>query len=247
MEAPGSADVQMDTEGSRETFIRVTNHGKMRSWIAFSLNFFASDGEKRLILHTLPSAVDPDVESDRQPPPSVTAKEASTATSVTPRLISVVEVVKREFIKNLEKDRSPRLKGLHQYNEILTLEELGVTVKPSRAKEGQENPTETEENTRSQQILQALSGKHQLVSSVHPTIPPFHCLFFSSQSPRQTQSPFLRITLSLVELPDLLLRGATYQPPIIRKVSKSAKMRAKKRAKSALAKQTTAGAAPAGN
>jgi Ser/Thr protein kinase RdoA (MazF antagonist) len=77
-----------------------------------------------------------------------------------------VEVIKREFIKNLEKDGSPRLKGLHQYNEILTLEELGVAVKPPRSKEDQENANaiQTEETTRSQQILQALSGRHQLVS-----------------------------------------------------------------------------------
>jgi len=72
-----------------------------------------------------------------------------------------VEVIKREFIKNLEKDRSPRLKGLHQYNEIVTLEELGVSVKPPHAKEDQENSTQAEETTRSQQILQALSGRHQ--------------------------------------------------------------------------------------
>ena len=41
MDAPGSTDVQMDPGESHESFIRVTNHGKMRSWIAFSLNFFA--------------------------------------------------------------------------------------------------------------------------------------------------------------------------------------------------------------
>ena len=127
-----------------------------------------------------------------------------------------MEVIKREFIKNLEKDRSPRLKGLHQYNEMLTLEELGVTVKPSRPKEDQENAVETEETTRSQQILQALSGRHQLVSLTLSTLLFFHrFLFFCfPYSPRETQSPFLRITLSLVELPDLLLRGATCVPSL---------------------------------
>jgi hypothetical protein len=105
-------------------------------------------------------------------------QEASTATSVTPRLISVVEVIKREFIKNLEKDRSPRLKGLHQYNEILTLEKLGVTLRPPRAKEDQENSAQREETARSQQILQALSGRHQLVSFVLTTLPPFTLFLF---------------------------------------------------------------------
>jgi len=41
METPATEDVQMDSGESNEKFIRVTNHGKMRSWIAFSLNFFA--------------------------------------------------------------------------------------------------------------------------------------------------------------------------------------------------------------
>ncbi|KDR76698.1 hypothetical protein GALMADRAFT_139592 [Galerina marginata CBS 339.88] len=50
-------------------------------------------------------------------------------------------------------------------------------------------------------------------------------------SPRQTQTPFMRITCSLSEHPDLLERGATYQPPTERKLSKSGKQRAKKRAK----------------
>ena len=103
-----------------------------------------------------------------------------------------MEVIKREFIKNLENDRSPRLKGLHQYNEMLTLEELGVTVKPSRPKEDQENSVETEETTRSQQILQALSGKHQLVSLILPTLlffQRFLFLFFFPVKPTRNTIP----------------------------------------------------------
>jgi hypothetical protein len=101
-----------------------------------------------------------------------------------------VEVIKREFIKNLEKVRSPRLKGLHQYNEIVTLEELGATVKPLRAQENQENSTQAEETTRSQQILQALSGRHQLVSLVRTTLPFFTVFhFFSFRKAHDKHNP----------------------------------------------------------
>jgi hypothetical protein len=210
METSGPADAPMDIEGRHEKHIRVTNHGKMRSWIAFSLKFFAvcfvlcdvpgtysseqaSDEDKRLIFHTLPSTVDPEADQLRLPT-SVTQQDASTATSVTPRLISVVEVIKREFIKNLENDRSPRLKGLHQYNEIVTLEELGVTVTASHTKEGQGIPTETEETRRSQAILLALSGRHQSVCSIHPSYPHFTISSSSKahdkHNPRFFGSPF---------------------------------------------------------
>jgi len=42
MEAPATADAQMGSAESHEHFIRVTNHGKMRSWIAFSLDFLST-------------------------------------------------------------------------------------------------------------------------------------------------------------------------------------------------------------
>ncbi|KAF8922624.1 hypothetical protein CPB85DRAFT_1427913 [Mucidula mucida] len=52
----------------------------------------------------------------------------------------------------------------------------------------------------------------------------------------------MKITLSLVELPELKDKGATYQPPLKRKMSKSAKTRAKKREKKA---DDSAGGLPA--
>jgi len=203
MEKPGPADAPMDTDGRHERYIRVTNHGKMRSWIAFSLNFFAvcfvfcqvpgiylygqaSDEDKRLVLHTLPSKINPEADLSRQPPISVTQQDASTATSVTPRLVSVVEVIKREFIKNLEKDRSPRLKGLHQYNEIMTLEELGIAVTPSLSNKDHAILAATEEARRSQAILLALSGQHQSVHLILPSLPRFNG---SSSKARDKNNP----------------------------------------------------------
>lgn len=67
-----------------------------------------------LVLHTLP-----------RDPPSQTTGDLNNATLVIPRLISVVEIIKREYIKLLGDTHSQRFVGLHQYNQLGTLEDLG--------------------------------------------------------------------------------------------------------------------------
>lgn len=58
-----------------------------------------------------------------------------------------MEIIKREYIKELDKKRSPRLVGLHQYNEIGSLEESFMSG-------------ETTEEQRAQRIAMALEGKN---------------------------------------------------------------------------------------
>ncbi|KAK0506040.1 hypothetical protein EDD18DRAFT_15291 [Armillaria luteobubalina] len=175
--------------------IRITNHGKMQTWVAFALEHLQKDEFKPIVLHTLPMLRDP---QETKP-----AKGSlSAATTTIPRLISVVEIIKREYIKILESNHLPRLFGLHQYNEVGSLEDLEL---------GEEDTTpEDKEEKRAVSILMALEGKNY---------------------PKQIQTPFMRITLSHCELPELVAEGATYQPPLRRKLSKSAKARAKKREK----------------
>ncbi|KAK0478541.1 hypothetical protein IW261DRAFT_1337768 [Armillaria novae-zelandiae] len=176
--------------------IRITNHGKMQSWVAFALGTL-TDGSEPIVLHTLPILQNPQVKGS-----------LSTATTTIPRLISVVEIIKREYIKILESKHLPRLFGLHQYNEVGSLEDLEL---------GEEDTTpEDREEKRAASIMMALEGKNY---------------------PKQIQTPFMRITLSHCELPELVAKGATYQPPLRRKLSKSAKARAKKREK--IAQETT--------
>ncbi|KAK0233276.1 hypothetical protein IW262DRAFT_1487642 [Armillaria fumosa] len=177
--------------------IRITNHGKMQTWIAFALEHLQKDGSKPIALHTLPTLWNPqEVKSAKG--------SLSAATTTIPRLISVVEIIKREYIKILESKHLPRLFGLHQYNEVGSLEDLEL---------GEEDTTpEDKEKKRAVSIITALEGKNY---------------------PKQIQTPFMRITLSHCELPELVAKGATYQPPLRRKLSKSAKARAKKREKKA--------------
>ncbi|KAJ3506938.1 hypothetical protein NLJ89_g6576 [Agrocybe chaxingu] len=188
--------------------IRITNSGKIKSWVVVSLAFFENETQaKSITLHTLPASVGDDASLERVVGKDPVLRKQTTATiSTIPRLISVAEIIKREFVKTLEAKRSSRMKGLHQYNEIGTLEALGLTVAPAT----EDGTPLTGEDARSHNILEALSGRNYA---------------------RQTQSPYMRITLSTIERPDLVERGATYQPPTIRKLSKSAKARAKKQEK----------------
>jgi hypothetical protein len=61
-----------------------------------------------LVLHTLPVAQ------------SSSSASLSACTLSVPRLISVVEIIKREYLKTL---KGCETQGLHQYNEIASLKE----------------------------------------------------------------------------------------------------------------------------
>lgn len=93
-----------------------------------------------LVFHTLP-----------RDPPDQANNDLHNVTSIIPRLISVVEIIKREFLKRLHEKHSKRLVGLHQYNQLGTLEDLGY------------GESEGTPQSRDQQIAYALEGKNQCV------------------------------------------------------------------------------------
>jgi len=72
------------------------------------------------------------------------------STAVVPRLISVAEIIKREYLKQLREKQPSRLSGLHQYNEIHCLEDTGTQV-------------DTGEDTND--IVAALEGKNLCVGT----------------------------------------------------------------------------------
>ncbi|KXN82469.1 hypothetical protein AN958_02530 [Leucoagaricus sp. SymC.cos] len=180
----------MDVDDTGPKQLRITSNGKIKAFVAFALKFFKESDSRPLVLHTLP-----------RDPPGQTQGDLNNATLVIPRLISVVEIIKREYLKALHDEHSPRLTGLHQYNQLGTLEELGY----GESGDGSEN--------RDEEIAFALEGKNYV---------------------KLKQTPCLRITLSLEKIPELD-QSATYQPPSMRKLSKSAKARAKRRERKARA------------
>jgi hypothetical protein len=111
-----------------------------------------------VILHTLPSEIEPASQPSQEPGKlSVKQQTASHASLTVPRLISVAEIIKREYLNVLQEKRSSRMFGLYQYNQIGTLEQLGVSVNPSAAAADKPSP----EDLRSLQIIDALRGKNQ--------------------------------------------------------------------------------------
>ncbi|KAJ7108724.1 hypothetical protein C8R44DRAFT_884761 [Mycena epipterygia] len=188
--------------------IRITNHGKIKTWVAFALDFLEKHEHIPIVLHTLPAPpkstpASENVEGAEPVQPVKNPPSVSHTASTVPRLISVVEIIKREYVKKLELEHSSTLTGLHQYNEVGTLEDLGLAVT------GTELPLDAD-SLRSQEIVAALEGKTHL---------------------KIKQTPFMKITLSRVDLSELT--NATYQPPLVRKMSKSARARTKRREKKA--------------
>lgn len=88
---------------------------------------------------------------------TINQQTASHASLAIPRLISVAEIIKREYVNILRESRSSRLHGLYQYNQIGTLEQLGVTVNPGTADSSNASPAEL----RKIQIIEALKGQNQ--------------------------------------------------------------------------------------
>lgn len=105
--------------------------------------------EVPLRLHTLPvpkkDVIGSAAEAPTDPKPDAKEPGLLPSTLAIPRLVSVVEIIKREYLKTLEISHSRSLVGLYQYNEIGFLEhEAG----------------EPAERNRAQSIALALEGKN---------------------------------------------------------------------------------------
>ncbi|KAI6155340.1 hypothetical protein BKA82DRAFT_991732 [Pisolithus tinctorius] len=88
-------------DGADTTFsIRVTRHGKIRVWVKKALEFFQVNPETPLVLYSGPS---------------------DASASAIPKLISVVEIIKRQYLEG-------HLVGLHQFNQLLFEERSQVPV-----------------------------------------------------------------------------------------------------------------------
>ncbi|KAG8736730.1 hypothetical protein FRC10_008987 [Ceratobasidium sp. 414] len=174
--------------------MRIAAHGKISGLVTFALKFLKENPTRPLVLHTLPHKRDTarqDGKDVSATEPAAKKRKITPSTNDIPRLISVVEIIKREFTD------AP----LHQYNELGCLDEPTVEG-------GALIPNEPGEER--QAVLQkVLQGKDHI--------------------PIQ-RTPYMKITLSRVALPEFGTAGATYQVPVPKKVSRSAKARRRRRA-----------------
>ncbi|KAH9933668.1 uncharacterized protein BXZ73DRAFT_46171 [Epithele typhae] len=188
--------------------LRITSHGKITQWVAFALEHFKAHEDRPLVLHTLPiqrdrepqQMAEGDVQGETEGGKKEKTERLHPAMATIPRLVSVTEIIKREYLKTLDVKQAEGgvFSGLHQYNEIGSLEDAGLDERAG-----------DEEQERMASLARALQGRNHL---------------------KMKKTAFMRVTLSRTELPGLVLRGATHQPPGTRKLSRSTRARLRKRA-----------------
>ena len=111
------------------------------------------------------------------------------STAAIAKLISVTEIIKREYLKLPHTS----LVGLYQYNELGTLEDLGLSPHP------QQEDGEDVEMVRSQAIIEALDGVKKFVTTIYTAV----CLLTGLNSIRIQRTPYMRVALSPREILDL--------------------------------------------
>lgn len=191
--------------------MRITQGGKIRAWVDYALKFFEENEEKALVLHTLPAAnkggsvkiertgVDADDNDETDIAMKDKKKGLSPSTITIPRLITVAEIIKREYLLAMDAKRLPDLVGLYQYNEMGCIENGVENEADEETDEGAED--------RMKMLAEALAGKNIKIE----------------------RTPYMRITLCRKELAGMKNRNTTAQAPLKRKLSKSARGRLRKR------------------
>ncbi|KAI0794855.1 hypothetical protein C8Q75DRAFT_747748 [Abortiporus biennis] len=185
--------------------MRITTHGKINSFVSFALDFLQKNPTKTLTLHTLPSTTThpSSSPSTNEQGTQATKDSFTSVTSSIPRLVSTVEIIKREYLKiqDISTAENGAIHGLNQYNELGNLEDITDTVHvgPQR---------EDEERERMNKIVAALKGKNHL---------------------QQKKIPYMKITLCRQEVARFKGKKISHQSPSIRRLSKSTKTRLKKR------------------
>jgi len=96
VDQPELAAASSEEAGTPDS-IRITRHGKLRVWIKKALDFFESHPDKPLVLYSAPADV---------------------SASTIARLVSVVEIIQREYLKGRDVSAGDA-SGLHQYNQLL--------------------------------------------------------------------------------------------------------------------------------
>ncbi len=164
-----------------------------------------------MTLHTLPATTSgpppPESKNDTEEVADPAGQQGTkkkcgipNSTLLVPRLVSVVEIIKREYLKKLDTslaDGSGSLSGLYQYNE------LGEAISSNDGSEAVDS-----EEQRSLAISHALSGKKLYVDSfLTPETPRSYMTDLCQTSPKLRQkSAFMKITLCRAPLPDLATR-----------------------------------------
>ncbi|KWU45496.1 hypothetical protein RHOSPDRAFT_32797 [Rhodotorula sp. JG-1b] len=204
--------------------LRVASHTDMTAAVKFSLEKLATASKRPLVLHTLPPP--PTSSSSPEPAPSTSAvqissKQVETAVDAIPKLVSILEIIKREFPScsgtgggGGAAKPNDLLPPLHQYTRLTTFETaLDFQHLPSTESQAEDQDLEAVRQELVQ--LEWLSGRAG-----------------KAKRPRKRHSPCMLVVLSREPLSALTKSPHyTYQKPI---------SRSKKRPRSVLREEATA-------
>ncbi|GAA6039187.1 hypothetical protein JCM8097_000460 [Rhodosporidiobolus ruineniae] len=213
--------------------VRITSQASLNSLVSFALGHLREPAAPPLVLHSLPFAAPastskhpqtstPAVSAAPAPAPAPpgeaqikNSKKADASVAALPKLVSVVEILKREWLRvppspspssgslsagpaipAEDEDASPR-KGLHHYTLLTTLEALKLadgTPRPKASEEEEEQMRREEDELVMMGWLTGGAGR--------------------KKRPRRKHSPCMVVILSPTPLPSLTAsKGWTYQPP----------------------------------
>ncbi|BGP43494.1 hypothetical protein JCM10449v2_007529 [Rhodotorula kratochvilovae] len=199
--------------------VRVASHSQIRALVAFSLEHLRHPDPAPLLLHCLPPA----------PSPSTPAKTLEASAAALPKLVSVAELVKREWLRldpapssssssanalpttstpaSLELHApapapAPPREGLHQYTRLTSFEALGL-VAPPAPEDGQQGGGDGAPHTAEEveRMRQELVAIEWLTGRAG-----------KKRRPRRKHTPCMVVVLSVSPL-DALPSSFTHQPP----------------------------------
>ncbi|GAA5892826.1 hypothetical protein JCM6882_000589 [Rhodosporidiobolus microsporus] len=213
--------------------LRVTSQSSLNNLVGFSLAHLRHRSPAPLVLHCLPSPTPPSssvAQPTPAPPPAAALpvpagapsdkrdKAAETSVAALPKLVSVCEIIKREWFSvplssvpsssTSAPERAPspslrepggeeqrRQEGLHHYSLLTTLEALAL-ADPERRSGRDREEKEMEEAEAELVKMNWLTGGAG-----------------RRKRPRRKHSPCMIIVLSPSPLPSLSSKSWTYQPP----------------------------------
>lgn len=115
-------DIEPPVENKAIHEVRITDHTKIKQYVTFCLNYLKENPGATLVLHTLPHGSQPREEDAGEEPPATKKRKLAAPIDNIPRLISVAEIIKREFARAVASkeagDGNPHGTLLHQYNVV---------------------------------------------------------------------------------------------------------------------------------
>ncbi|KAL7412002.1 hypothetical protein BDY24DRAFT_394266 [Mrakia frigida] len=221
---PPAAEVAAETSPH---LMRISTQGHLKNYVAFALKFLQENPPRPLTMHTLPPTPTPTSaeplasSSTFKPKPS---KARSNTTHLIPKLISTVEIVKREYLALLALDREAQRLRLREVAKGKGKEvEKDVSMEDDDEEErGEEeegmrglwqyNETGCLEDLEEDTSAEEGGGERDSVREAELALERLKEVLSGKVGPKMVHTPYFKVTLSTIPLPEMAKRkGITSQ------------------------------------